>query len=178
MHGAGSAVSFGYCKNTSHEQILSKTQFRQGTKGYPNKKCHKLQQDTGRHNEDAPEHVRRTPLGDPQETPGEDQEAPRNTAGHPKASQMIPRRVSGASQKPLWKDVSFMSWSQWTYESIANSIQNGPCCDAEDPQTTHRRLKGILETAINPKKPPGNDQVASSTTQTAPKRPYHAPRTT
>ena len=135
-----------------------------------------------------PEHVPRTPLGDPQETPGENQEAPRNTAGHPKASQMIPKRLSGASQKPLWTDVSFMSWSRWTYESIANSIQNGhansmyPSCrgvgDAEDHQTKHRKSKGILETAINPKKPPGDDQVASSTPQTAPKRSCHAPRTT
>ena len=67
--------------------------------------CNKIQEDTTR---TLPERPKES-LGDPQETPGEDQEAPRNTAGHPKASQMIPKRLSGASQKPLWKDVSFMS---------------------------------------------------------------------
>ena len=56
-----------------------------------------------------PKHVPSTPLGDPQETPGEDQEAPSNTAGHTKAPQMIPKRLSGASQQPPWKDVSLMS---------------------------------------------------------------------
>ena len=66
--------------------------------------CNKIQEDTTRTLPERP----KDSLGDPQETPGEDQEAPRNTAGHSKASQMIPKRLSGASQKPLWKDVSFM----------------------------------------------------------------------
>ena len=60
------------------------------------KKSQQLQQDTGRHKEDT---TRTLP---------EHQDAPRNTAGHSKASQMIPKRLSGASQKPLWKDLSFM----------------------------------------------------------------------
>ena len=78
--------------------------------------CNKIQEDTTRTLPERP----KDPLGDPQETPGEDQEAPRNTAGHPKASQMIPKKLSGASQKTLWKDVSFMSWTRWTLRKYNN----------------------------------------------------------
>ena len=91
------------------KKYYRKSGFRQGTQGYPNKKCQQLQQDAGRHNEDAPRTRSKDPLGGSHETPGEDQAAPKNTAGHTKASQMIPKRLFGASQQPLWKDVSFMS---------------------------------------------------------------------
>ena len=98
--------------------------------------CNKIQEDTTRTPPERP----KDPLGDPQETPGEDQEAPRNTAGHSKASQMIPKRLSGASQKPLLERCILHAGEVGgPYESIANSIQNWPCFDAEGLQTTHRR---------------------------------------
>ena len=96
-------------KHQSRRNIIEKQDFARVRKDIEIKNasnCNKMQEDTMR---TLPESVPRTdPLGGSHETPGEDQAAPKNTAGHPKASQMIPKRLFGASQQPLWKDVSLM----------------------------------------------------------------------
>ena len=142
-------------------------------------KCQQLQHDTRGHNQDAPRTRPKDAPGDSQETPGDHQEATRNTAGNPKASQMIPQRLSGTSQKPLWKDVSFMSVESVDPPKVLQiAFKTGLALMRRASNDAQETPKGILETAINPKELPGNDQVASRTPQTAPKSPQHGPRAT
>ena len=83
---------------------------------------------------------------------------------------MIPKRLSGASQKPLWKDVSFMSVESVDPPKVLQiAFKTGLALTRRASNDAQETPKGILETAINPKELPGNDQVASRTLQTVPK---------
>ena len=85
---------------------------------------------------------------------------------------MIPKRLSGISQKPLWKDVSFISVESVDPTKVFQiAFKTGLAPTRRASNDAQETPKGILETAMNPKKLPGNDQAASSTPQTAPKRP-------
>ena len=102
----------------------------------------------------------------------------------PKGSLIIPKRFLGGLLKLLWNDVSFIyadSVDHTKVLQIAFKTCLGPS------QTAHKRFQKAFRRRlatqktpkeINPKKLPEKDQVASSTPQTAPKRPEHGPRTT
>ena len=103
------------------------------------KNASKLQQDTGRHNQDAS----RTSQGPPGRSPRDARRGPRGSQEH----RWTPQGLANDSQKALWslpeapleRCILHVGGVGVPYENITNSIQNGPCSDAEDPQTTHRR---------------------------------------
>ena len=107
------------------------------------KKCQQLQQDTGRHKEDTtstlPEHVPRTPGRPPRDA----RRAPRCSQEHRWTLQGLANDSQKAfrslPEAPLERCILHASEVGGPWESILNSIENGPCSDAEGPQTTRRR---------------------------------------
>ena len=140
MHGTGSAVSFGYCKDISNEQILSKNTI---SPGYARISKQKMPAIATIYSKTQPGRSPNTSQGPPGRPPRDSRRAPRGSQEH----RWTLQGLANDSQKALWslpeapleRCILHVGGVGVPYDSITNSIQNGPCSDAEDPQTTHRR---------------------------------------